>query len=244
MAVVPDLSRPTRARVPSLDRLAVGLGLALLLTTAAIGLAGPSSATPTRSFSVSALSIGSDTAPASTSGSVSTTAPGSARPLAGTAPDDSGASAADDRKVWAVVAGLVIVALGLSLLTIRYWRQTRPVAAGSRRSPGRHVREAGDEMVDLDDGSLLFGDLTRGGSTIASQPEAAPDLTAEAIVEDAPVGRADPGVQSDHARADADWEPHTEELERVDVAVPLPTSDSNEPIPSVASNETARPSRD
>lgn len=33
----------------------------------------------------------------------------------------------ENRKIWAVVAGLVLVAVALSLLTIRYWRKTRPV---------------------------------------------------------------------------------------------------------------------
>ncbi|MEZ5178960.1 MAG: hypothetical protein R2746_12010 [Acidimicrobiales bacterium] len=33
----------------------------------------------------------------------------------------------ENRKIWAVVGGLVFVALALTLLTIRYWRKTRPV---------------------------------------------------------------------------------------------------------------------
>jgi hypothetical protein len=32
----------------------------------------------------------------------------------------------EDRKIYAVVAGLVVVALALSLLTVGYWRWTRP----------------------------------------------------------------------------------------------------------------------
>lgn len=34
----------------------------------------------------------------------------------------------ESRKVLAVIGGLVIVALALALLTVRYWRQTKPVA--------------------------------------------------------------------------------------------------------------------
>lgn len=36
--------------------------------------------------------------------------------------------AAENRRIWLVVGGLVVVAIALMLVTIRYWRQTRPVA--------------------------------------------------------------------------------------------------------------------
>ena len=85
----------------------------------------------------------------------------------GTEPgEEVGSSTAEDRKVWAVVAGLIVVALALTALTVRYWRQTRPVgggrrgprAAGSRRSrragrsrrsgrSGRSGRSTGDDPV-------------------------------------------------------------------------------------------------
>lgn len=85
----------------------------------------------------------------------------------GTEPgEEVGSSTAEDRKVWAVVAGLILVALALTALTVRYWRQTRPVgggrrgprAAGSRRSrragrsrrsgrSGRSGRSTGDDPV-------------------------------------------------------------------------------------------------
>ncbi|MBP7631731.1 MAG: hypothetical protein KA758_14850, partial [Acidimicrobiales bacterium] len=43
----------------------------------------------------------------------------------GTEPgEEVGSSTAEDRKVWAVVAGLIVVALALTALTVRYWRQT------------------------------------------------------------------------------------------------------------------------
>lgn len=50
----------------------------------------------------------------------------------------------ENRKIWVVVAGLVAVAVLLSLLTIRYWHQTRPsrVAALAAPAPaGRRVRQ-------------------------------------------------------------------------------------------------------
>ena len=33
----------------------------------------------------------------------------------------------ENRKIWMVVGGLVAVAIGLTVLTVRYWNQTRPV---------------------------------------------------------------------------------------------------------------------
>ena len=238
---VSDPSPPIRDLVRSLIGIVTGLGIALLVAAAwGVGLSGPAAALPVRSVHASAHGVGAGTAsPLEASSTVPTTVPGSARPLSGSPPDDSGASASDDRKVWAVVAGLVVVALGLSLLTVRYWRHTRPVAAGPRRPTGRYAREAGDEVIDVDDGSLLFGDLTRGGSTIAAKPEAEP--VPELLIDEAPVRRADPGIQADHAQVDADWEPHTMELERVDVTAPAPLRESIEAGSAV---DAVRPSRD
>ncbi|CAN5782008.1 hypothetical protein BH23ACT2_BH23ACT2_17750 [soil metagenome] len=65
--------------------------------------------------------------------------------------DGAGGStvAAENRRIWLVVGGLVAVALALSLLTFRYWRHTRPVPVDSRspQSPrrsgwGDHSRRA------------------------------------------------------------------------------------------------------
>lgn len=41
----------------------------------------------------------------------------------------------ENRKIWVVVAGLIGVAVGLSLLTFRYWRQTRPVPLADPTDP-------------------------------------------------------------------------------------------------------------
>lgn len=71
--------------------------------------------------------------------------------------DDGGSSASEDRKIWAVVAGLVLVAIALTALTVRYWRQTRPGPAGSSISKGRRARTE-DEPVDDDLGSDIFVD--------------------------------------------------------------------------------------
>lgn len=46
-----------------------------------------------------------------------------------------GAVPGEERKVWAVVGGLVAVAVALSALTIRYWIHTRPEKRPGRREP-------------------------------------------------------------------------------------------------------------
>lgn len=57
--------------------------------------------------------------------------------------EEVGASAAEDRKIWAVVGGLVAVAVALTLLTVRYWRQTRPIGSGTAAPAGRSRRRRG-----------------------------------------------------------------------------------------------------
>jgi hypothetical protein len=62
----------------------------------------------------------------------------------GTDPGEAvGSSAAEDRKVWGVVGALVAVALALTVLTVRYWRQTRPTGTPSARSRRRPPRRRG-----------------------------------------------------------------------------------------------------
>lgn len=43
--------------------------------------------------------------------------------------------AEENRRIWLVVGGLVMVAIVLLLVTIRYWRQTKPVAAEAEPEP-------------------------------------------------------------------------------------------------------------
>jgi hypothetical protein len=44
---------------------------------------------------------------------------------------DLGATEAEDRQIWAVIGGLVLVAVALAALTVRYWQVTRPAPLGS-----------------------------------------------------------------------------------------------------------------
>ncbi len=54
---------------------------------------------------------------------------------------------AENRRIWLVVGGLVFVAIALLLLTIRYWRQTKPVAVtrSSLEEPDAAELETSDE---------------------------------------------------------------------------------------------------
>lgn len=74
-----------------------------------------------------------------------------------------GGSFTEDRKIAAVVGGLVAVALALTVLTVRYWRQTRPVhqaeatlaeppeeRAESSRSSRRAIAGADHAAADQD----------------------------------------------------------------------------------------------
>lgn len=55
-----------------------------------------------------------------------------------------------DPKVWAVVAGLVVIALALGVATVYYWRATRPVTEGeeqNRRRGGRGRSRYADLVI-------------------------------------------------------------------------------------------------
>lgn len=117
----------------------------------------------------------------------------------------------ENRKIWLVVGGLVLVALALSLLTFRYWRHTRPVPlSGSRPS------DDDDVLADeLDDEELHDEDGFDDDEEIVPVP---PRRSRRAV------------AGADHATVGDEWEPRgTGEHDRVDVSsaerVPRPTRD-------------------
>ena len=127
----------------------------------------------------------------------------------------------DDHKLLVVEAGLVAVALLLSLVTLRYWYKTRPdrssapKAAGSGRrsrkdtsTPGRRARGADEAAppLHLDDDAPLFMPTGEVPAVTASVADPGPD--------------AGPGVDADHSGADEDWAPATGELPQVESAGP------------------------
>ena len=166
-----------RARVGHL-RLAGATASGLALVAFAIFAADPAAARsaqdPGAATTVTAPGTpGSDpTGPATTvaaggPASTAATATSTTQPTNGAG---SRRAADENRRIWVVVAGLIAVAVGLSLLTIRYWRQTKPVplapvpASGAdaasrerrnrRAEGGRHSRRAvaGADHVSVDDG--------------------------------------------------------------------------------------------
>lgn len=124
----------------------------------------------------------------------------------------------ENRKVAAVIGGLVLVALALLLLTVRYVRVTKPVTAAP---------EEGLPMLpptlELNDESVFVV-----ANTDVTQP------SEEVVANDAPLwtpppAPAEPAVSplaaasgTDHDAADDDWQPRTGEHQRVDIATGPP----------------------
>lgn len=106
----------------------------------------------------------------------------------------------ESRKVAAVIGGLVLVALAILLLTIRYIRVTKPVA-----------RPATTEAPEA----------TSTTTTKAATTSAIDDLDDDSLFVDEPSGATAAVLASlpgtDHASADADWEPRTDEHQRVEI---------------------------
>lgn len=92
----------------------------------------------------------------------------------------------ESRRVMAIIGALVAVALALALLTVRYWRHTRPVAPET----GTRMPSVLDE---LDDDAIFVG--VPAADVV---PDAGEDLGRRSR-------RSVAGA--DHASADTDWEP-------------------------------------
>lgn len=125
----------------------------------------------------------------------------------------------ENRKFAIVVAGLVAVAVALALLTIRYWRVTKPVPVG----------DDPDLDDDLDDDG--FGDEVEGGpddDAADDRDDRGPGIDEldddELFVSSGPRSRR-AIAGADHADVGAGWEPMaTGEQERVSGQVRRATS--------------------
>lgn len=107
----------------------------------------------------------------------------------------------ESRKVAAVIAGLVFVALAILLLTVRYIRVTKPVPAGDIAD----LPFLADD-VDVDDDDVFVAELS---------PK---DVPVKPVVSDRVPAVAMAGTPgTDHAGADSDWEPRTDEHQRVEI---------------------------
>jgi len=108
----------------------------------------------------------------------------------------------ESRKMAAVVGGLVFVALAILLLTIRYIRVTKPVAAPVGEPVAAEVPERPTPAsVPVDDADVFV----------------LPDKEPAAGPADATVPAATAREATDHEGADADWEPRTDEHQRVEI---------------------------
>ena len=153
----------------------------------------------------------------------------------------------EDRKILGVVGGLVVVALALTLLTIRYWRQTKPVRPPVEPpSPARHlVGGAGVSSIAVPATTDAEPVLVVGASEATAvhdlspevelptpsrppaTPAAAPAATAASARASRPATAPPESLDrrsrravagADHRSADDDWNPRgTGENERVEV---------------------------
>jgi hypothetical protein len=126
----------------------------------------------------------------------------------------------ESRKILAIIGGLVFVALALTLLTVRYWRITKPVPLPVDDPPSAVDAAA----LDPADAPLFIGDL---------DPPLAP-ITTEV-----------PSVAAADHRPDATWEPRgTGEHAAIRVAAEEAATASGASSSSAGSSSTiARPGR-
>jgi hypothetical protein len=132
---------PARATRPRAVTAAVLLALAVLAAPA-VG-AGPAGARPAQD--PTATTLPGETVPGATVPG-QTTLPGATATSSTPATETVTSSrvADENRKIWLVVGGLVVVALLLTALTFRYWRQTKPQLLPVAPEPAgpRHAKRA------------------------------------------------------------------------------------------------------
>lgn len=146
----------------------------------------------------------STTAVATTGAVTSTTAP--KQTLVETQAPPDRRLATESRRVLAIIGALVAVALALTILTIRYWRYTRPVAEPTTTSP----------PLVLDDESVFVTEPEP--EPVAALRPAVPAVAPDDHEPGPPRQRSVAGA--DHATADVDWEPRGTGEHAVVTAVP------------------------
>jgi hypothetical protein len=118
----------------------------------------------------------------------------------------------DDRKILVVVGGLLFIAVALTLLTVRYWRLTRPVRALAPQDD-----EPVDRRIEPTPGPPV---PTVQPEPAPAEPERAPEPEPTAVHEPVTTEPVAPTeqVSEDHRSADEEWEPRgTGEHERIEV---------------------------
>lgn len=121
----------------------------------------------------------------------------------------------ENRKVAAVIGGLILVALALLLLTIRYIRVTKPVLVSAEEGLPMlpPTLELNDESVFV----VASEDISKPAEPVVPT---VPEVSVEQAIEPttAEVRAITVGAGTDHDAADRDWEPRTGEHERVEIA--------------------------
>ncbi|MGN6693927.1 MAG: hypothetical protein ACTHN0_07090 [Aquihabitans sp.] len=119
----------------------------------------------------------------------------------------------ESRKVAAIIGGLIFVALAILLLTIRYIRVTKPVPQGDI-SDLPFLADDVDVDVDGDDG--FVPQLAPKAEPTPVIPDAVPEVAMAGTAAAATPAPATPPA-TDHEGADDDWEPRTDEHQRVEI---------------------------
>ncbi|MCB0997020.1 MAG: hypothetical protein KDB21_18125 [Acidimicrobiales bacterium] len=199
--------------------------LALALSCVALGAsAAPAGAAPSQDPTSTAVSFGAEEATTTVAASVADVVPETTQEVTeGTSSESR--LLTESRKLVATIGGLVVAALGLTLLTIRYWRATRPIDDTDLQVP------------------VMGTEAALGASAVASAPATeAPEPLATPAVPPTPPPAAPaparmpvdvpssevqmPSTVTDtaeheailHQRADEDYEPQgTGEHERVEI---------------------------
>jgi len=212
----------------------VGLGLlaVVLLSSGTAADARPAQDPGT------STTLGSSTSPVSVTTAAPTSADGVTTPAPAAAAGPGSKRVADEnRKIWIVVGALVAVALALTLLTIRYWRQTRPWPVplgnptGDTPPPpavrGGRLEHDEDVAPSPAPAAEAWAPTAEGAAEVdAAEVDAGPPTEAlPVVVAGAAAGAIDEDVArtsrravagADHAGADDGWEPHsTGQHERV-----------------------------
>lgn len=121
----------------------------------------------------------------------------------------------ENRRIQAIIGGLVFVALALLLLTIRYARVTKPVAASAEEGLPMlpPTLELNDESVFV----VASDDISQPAQPIVpTVPEVSVERAIEPTTAEVTIIPAAAGT--DPSAADEDWEPRTGEHERVEIA--------------------------
>jgi hypothetical protein len=158
--------------------------LLVLAVTVGLSLAVPAGFGPAGSgpFGSASVAGASPLAPTATTVVDPVDEPVVENPL-GTEPGEQvGSSTAEDRRVWAVVAALVGVALALTVLTVRYWRQTRP--PGTRAGGSRSTRSRRSRRRDAAEGPAQAPVVDPAGERSEPRPAPVDDDLDDLFVDD------------------------------------------------------------